>query len=302
VRFAEVSRNGLREIGVNMFYKDKNGQRVGGISGRGVVPSFIAVPGTGTTGAAVPGVQPPEIPAPQFNQGFSLFFSNFPSFPFSALLNLLETNGLAKVLAEPTLVTLSGQEAKFLAGGEIPVPVSSGLGTVSVEWKKFGILLNFTPTVISENTIHLRLATEVSDIDPTLAVTIAGSTVPGLTSRQSETTVRLGDGQSFAIAGLLSDKVRSTIDRVPLLGSIPIIGALFRSSQYQRQETELLVVVTARLTEPVAPHLVPPLPTSFEESDPYDIQFFLLGSDSRQNDRAKPAVAGGPSGEGGFAR
>jgi pilus assembly protein CpaC len=302
VRFAEVSRSGLRDIGVNMFYKGKNGEQIGGITGRGVPPSFISVPGTGPSGTAVPGIQPPEIPAPQFNQGFSLFFSNFRSFPFSVLLNLLETNGLAKILAEPSLVTLSGQEAKFLAGGEIPIPVSSGLGTVSVEWKKFGILLNFTPTVISENTIHLRLSTEVSDIDPTLAVTVAGSTVPGLSSRQSETTVRLGDGQSFAIAGLLSDRVRSSIERVPLLGSIPIIGALFRSSSYQRNETELLVVVTARLAEPVAPHQIPPLPTAFEENDPNDFQFFLLGSDSRQNEGVKSRAAGGPSGEGGFAR
>ncbi len=311
VRFAEVSRTGLRDIGVNLFYKSTSGNQVGGITGRGTNPGLFEngsvtphyIPGTGPFGNAVRGIQPPDVYWPQFTtQGFSLFFSNYSGFPFSAMLNLLESNGLAKVLAEPTLVTLSGQEAKFLAGGEIPIPLASTLGSVQVEWKKFGILLNFTPTVISESTIHLKLAAEVSDIDPTLAVTIGGSTVPGLVSRQSETTVRLGNGQSFAIAGLMSDKVRSQIDKVPLLGSIPILGALFRSSQYQRQESELLIIVTARLAEPLAPHQIPPLPTDFERNDPSDFQLFLLGMDGTRNDLViKPAAAGGPIGPSGFA-
>jgi len=311
VKFAEVSRTGLRDIGLNFFYKAKDGTQIGGITGNGVNPgSFLnttsnpAIPGTGPRGTAVPGVQPPDVHSPQFStQGFSLFFSNFKEFPFSAMLSLLESNALAKVLAEPTLVTLSGQEAKFLAGGEIPIPLASTLGTVTVEWKKFGIILNFTPTVINGDTIHLRMFTEVSDVDPTLAVTVGGSTIPGLTSRQSETTIRLGNGQSFAVAGLLSDKIRSQIQRVPLLGSIPILGALFRSSQYQRQESELLVIVTARLAEPLAPHQVPSLPTSFEMNDPNDFQLFLLGMDGTRTDVAvRPASAGGPSGASGFTR
>ncbi len=310
VKFAEVSRTGLRDIGVNFFYKGKSGNQIGGITGNGVNPgTFLnttqnpAIPGTGGRGVAVPGIQPPDVYSPQFtSQGFSLFFSNFPDFPFSAMLSLLESNQLAKVLAEPTLVTLSGQEAKFLAGGEIPIPLAGSLGQVTVEWKKFGILLNFTPTVISDNTIHLKLSTEVSDIDASLAVTVGGSTIPGLTSRQSETTVRLGNGQSFAIAGLLSDKIRSQIQRVPFLGSIPILGALFRSSQYQRQESELLVIVTARLAEPLAPHQVPPLPTDFERNDPSDFQFFLMGMDGDRTGVAVPASAGGPTGARGFTR
>jgi pilus assembly protein CpaC len=304
VKFAEVSRTGLRDIGVNFFYKSKTGNQIGGVTGNGVNPgTFLntttnpAIPGTGGQGA------PPDVYSPQFStQGFSLFFSNFPDFPFSAMVSLLESNALAKVLAEPTLVTLSGQEAKFLAGGEIPIPLAGSLGQVTVEWKKFGILLNFTPTVISDNTIHLKLATEVSDIDPTLSVSVGGSTIPGLSSRQSETTVRLGNGQSFAIAGLLSDKIRSQIQKVPLLGSIPILGALFRSSQYQRQETELLVIVTARMAEPLAPHQVPPLPTDFEMNDPSDLQLFLLGMDGTPNASVKPASAGGPSGASGYTR
>ena len=132
-----------------------------------------------------------------------MFFSGLPTFPFSAILNVLEQSGLAKIMAEPTLVALSGQEAKFLVGGEFPIPMSSSLGAISVLWKKFGIILNFTPTVIADGALHLKLSAEVSDVDPSRSVTIGGISIPGLTSRQSETTVRLADGQSFAIAGLL---------------------------------------------------------------------------------------------------
>jgi pilus assembly protein CpaC len=314
VRFAEVSRTGLRQLGTNFFYKSKSGDQVGGITGHGVNPgSFLNtatspfVPGTGPRGLAVPGVQPPDVYAPQFTNGFSLFFSNFPSFPFSAMLNLLESNGLAKVLAEPTLVTLSGQQARFLAGGELPIPLGGSFGQIQVEWKKFGILLEFTPTVIAESTIHLNVSAEVSEIDPTIAVTIQGTTIPGLASRQSHTTVRLGDGQSFAIAGLLSDRLRSQIDKVPFLGSIPILGALFRSSEYKREETELLVVVTGRLVKPVAPHELPPMPSERELNHPSDLELFLFG----WHDGGTPAVRragggappeGGPSGARGFVR
>jgi len=182
------------------------------------------------------------------------------------------------MLAEPTLVALSGQEAKFLVGGEFPIPMSTGLGQVAVQWKKFGIILNFTPTVISDGALHLKLQAEVSDVDASRSVTIGGFSIPGLTSRQSETTVRLADGQSFAIAGLLSDRVRSNVNRIPFLGDLPIIGALFRSISYQRDESELLVVVTAHLARPVSPHDAPKLPTDNEQNDPNDIQLFLFGS------------------------
>jgi pilus assembly protein CpaC len=221
------------------------------------------------------------------------------------MLSILESNGLAKVLAEPTLVTLSGQQARFLAGGEIPIPLTGGLGQIHVEWKKFGVILEFTPTVIAQDTIHLDLKAEVSEIDPTLSIVIAGTAIPGLTSRQSSTTVRLGDGQSFAIAGLLSDKTRSQIDKVPVLGSIPILGALFRSTQFQHSESELLVVVTAHLAQPVAPHQLPPMPTDREGNDPGDFALFLMGWDTgvRPDVHASaPAEGGGPAGARGFAR
>jgi pilus assembly protein CpaC len=309
VRFAEVARTGLREMGVNGFFKSRDGKQVGGAFGPRTFPGdFLntqtnpAIPGTGPRGLAASGM-PPDVPNPAFNNAFSLFFSGYSAFPFSAMLNLLESNGLAKVLAEPTLVTLSGQEARFLAGGEFPIPLTSTFGSIAVQWKKFGIILGFTPTVVGENTIHLKLSAEVSDIDPTVSVTIAGTTIPGLSSRQSETTVRLGDGQSFAVAGLLSDKVRSQIDRVPILGSIPILGALFRSTQYKRDESELLVVVTARLAQPVAPEEVRRLPTDYAGDEPNDFALFLLGMDAVGEGGALPATKmGGASGEGGFAR
>jgi pilus assembly protein CpaC len=148
----------------------------------------------------------------------------------------------------------------------------------------------------------------VSDIDPTLAITVGGSTIPGLVSRQSETTVRLGDGQSFAIAGLLSDRTRSNLQEVPFLGRVPILGALFRSTQYRRDETELLVIVTARMATPLAPHQVPPLPTDFEINDPDDFSLFLLGYDGVdsgariQQTSADAVPAGGPVGSRGFMR
>ena len=310
VKFAEVSRSGLRQLGINLFHQDAGGRFLGGLANPGLATDgFAAVPGTG--GAGLPPVQVSP------GSGFSLFFSGLPSFPFSAILNVLEQSGLAKMLAEPTLVAMSGQEAKFLVGGEFPIPMSSSLGAISVLWKKFGIILNFTPTVIADGALHLKLSTEVSDVDPTRSVTIGGISIPGLTSRQSETTVRLADGQSFAIAGLLSDKVQSTIGKIPLLGDIPILGALFRSVSYQRNETELLVVVTAHLAKPVAPHDAPHLPTENELNDPNDIQLFLMGDDGgggRSADSAdamKEAAADGhktamkdrgPTGELGFIR
>jgi pilus assembly protein CpaC len=273
VKFAEVSRNAARSMGFNFFKRDVAGRFVAGqVSPGTAADQLLNVPGTGTSTA-------PNIYPPATGGGFSIFFSGLPSFPFSAMLSLLEANGLSKTLAEPTLVAMSGQEAKFLAGGEFPIPISAGLGAVGIQWKKFGIILNFTPTVVSEGFLHLRLQTEVSDIDAARSVTVGGFNVPGLISRQSETTVRLSDGQSFAIAGLLSDRVRSQINKIPILGDIPVLGALFRSVDYRRDESELIVVITARLTKPVAPHELPRLPTEDELNDPNDFELFLLGGE-----------------------
>jgi pilus assembly protein CpaC len=316
VKFAEVARSALRSMGINIFHRDLAGQYVAGVAQPGTPNGqFLAIPGTGTS--AVPDVFPPAT-----GGGFSLFFSGLSTFPFSAILSILEANGLSKTLAEPTLVAMSGQDAKFLSGGEFPIPVSTGLGAVGVQWKKFGIILNFTPTVVSEGFLHLKLQTEVSDIDASRSVTVGGFSIPGLVSRQSETTVRLADGQSFAIAGLLNDQIRSQINKIPVLGDIPVLGALFRSVSYQRNESELIVVVTARLTKPVAPHEMPPLPTDDELNDPNDFELFLLGGEGTGRppqdenrdgnkdgkghaavyDRGREYAGRGPSSEVGFIR
>ena len=301
VKFAEVSRNGLREMGFNFFHRDAAGRFVGGVANNGTSPGgFLAIPGTGN--ALTPDVYPGSP-----GNAFSIFFSGLPNFPFSAMLSLLESTGLAKMLAEPTLVAMSGQEARFLSGGEFPIPMSTGLGAVSVTWKKFGIMLSFTPTVVSDGMLNLKLSTEVSDVDLTHSVTVNGFNIPGLTSRQSETTVRLSDGQSFAIAGLMSSQMREQIDKLPLLGDLPILGALFRSTTYSRNESELLVVITAHLAKPMAPHEVPRLPTEDEQNDPNDIELFLLGSEDRgapkrESGRPVGAPPRGPAGEMGFIR
>lgn len=174
----------------------------------------------------------------------------------SVKLSALETKGLAKTLAEPNIVALSGQEASFLAGGEFPVPVAqtSGLAgaVITVDYKEFGVGLKFTPTVLSNSKINLKLNSEVSAIDSsTSTATGGGISVPGITTRRAGTTVEVGDGQSFAIAGLLQSDMNNAIKQLPGLGDIPILGALFRSTKYQRNETELVIVVTPKLVKPV---------------------------------------------------
>jgi pilus assembly protein CpaC len=304
VRFAEVSRSGLRQLGFSFFYKDA-GNRVGGLVYPGGVydaSGFLRIPGA-----------PVETPATGNPGAFNVFFSNYPGFPFGALMSALEQEGLVKTIAEPTLVAMSGQEAKFLAGGEFPIPFSGALGQVSVIFKKFGIILSFIPTVLGQGTINLKVSTEVSDVDTSVGIQSAGVVIPGISSRQSETSVQLRDGQTFAIAGLLSDRVRSTIQKLPFLGDIPILGALFRSTSYRRDETELLVLVTTRLVRPLRPHEVPAMPGEHEVNDPDDFELFLLGRFKRLwADRDQPQQRAatrrplpgneGPAGAIGFVR
>jgi Flp pilus assembly secretin CpaC len=229
--------------------------------------------GTDTLGNAngLPIIQTPIAGA------FSAVFSSAAGkgFPFAAALSVLSQRGYARTLSEPTLVALSGQPATFLAGGEFPVPMPAALGTVGVDYKKFGVQLQFVPTVVGSQ-IQLKLASTVSDIDFSLGVSVGGVSVPGVTSRHSETTVRLRDGESFAIAGLLSDRVRSSVDKVPGLGDLPILGTLFRSTSYRREETELLVVVTAHLVSPQGDK--PVMPGEDMLADPSDVELFFLGS------------------------
>lgn len=185
-------------------------------------------------------------------------------------------NNLAKVLAKPTLMARSGQAASFLVGGEVPIPVAQEFGSISVAFKSFGIAVEFTPTVLGPDRIHLEIAPEVSEPDFTLATRVGGFATPGFVTRRASTSVELGDGQSFAIAGLLLDETSEFIEKFPMLGDIPILGALFRSTDYRRKETEMVMIVTPRLVKPL-PDGPPTLPTD-HFVDPNAFEFFLLGA------------------------
>ena len=170
----------------------------------------------------------------------------------TANLNLLQSDGYAKVLAEPSLIAQSGQDASFLAGGEIPIPVPSGNGTIGIEYKKFGVGLSFTPTILSNKTIALRVSPEVSDLDFSRGTSIQGVLVPAILTRRASTTVELGENQSFVIGGLISRNIIANANRVPWLSEIPILGAFFKGNTYSREDKELLIIVTPRFVKPRA--------------------------------------------------
>lgn len=199
----------------------------------------------------------------------------------TGVLDAMETRGLAKTLAEPTLIALSGEKASFLAGGEFPIPVSQSSGgggvanNITIQFKAFGVSLAFTPTVLGDKVISMIIEPEVSSIDPTASVSVNGLVVPGLQTRRASTTVELRDGESFAIAGLIRRDFQTTVKQLPLLGSIPILGALFRSSSFKKGETELLIVVTPRLVQPLRPDQVR-LPTD-RIADPKPIDVLIDG-------------------------
>lgn len=222
-----------------------------------------------------------------------------------AVIDALKERGLIKVLAEPTLITMTGKQANFLAGGEYPIPVSQENNTITIDYKTFGVGLNFTPTVLGNGRISMEVAPEVSELDFSNSVYLTNYVVPGLTSRRVKTTVELADGQSFAIAGLLRDDVREAIKKVPLLGDIPILGVLFRSSEFQKRETELVIIVT--------PHLVKPLdlakqtlPTD-QYVEPNDLEFYVLGLEegigggrTKKGASSQPSVSTGGGLDGDF--
>ena len=235
VRIAEVSRSLTRGIGANLSTIDPTG---GGFSfglARGrdlgdIETGFTAPEGMTSIGGLVRDV-------------FGL--------DVAGVLDLNENKGLVTTLAEPTLVALSGETASFLAGGEFPIPTASGLNGTSVEFKEYGVSLAFTPTVLEGGRISMRVRPEVSELSSAGAVKINGFEIPSLTTRRTETTVELGSGQSFMIGGLLSNGGNNSVEKTPGLGSLPIIGALFRSNSFRRNETELVIVVTPYLVRPV---------------------------------------------------
>jgi pilus assembly protein CpaC len=206
------------------------------------------------------------------------------------VFDALEQKHLIKTLAEPNLVAMSGDTASFLAGGEFPIPVAQsnnggGLPTITVEFKQFGIALGFTPTILSDGMINIAVTPEVSSIDPTSSITLGTIQIPGIKVRRAKTTVELRDGESFTIAGLLGDNYESQIRQLPFVGDVPVLGALFRSNGYKRDETELVILVT--------PHLVTarrgPVATPDQAfAPPSDLELFLFGSQQASNDTIRP--------------
>jgi len=262
VRFAEISRSATHALGINGAYAD--GAFLGANNVAGLNPLTAFTPGSvGNT----PTPAGANLREQSINPSVTLFGAGqIGSFYLQAFIEALRQNNLLRILAEPNLTAISGQEASFLAGGEFPIPVAqggagSGGGTaITIEFREFGVKLTFVPIVLGDGRIRLKVAPEVSDLDFTTAVRFGGFVVPGLSQRKVTTTVELGDGQTFAIAGLLNNNVTATKDVVPVLGDLPIVGPLFRSVRYQRKETELIVIVTPRLVAPLNPSQVPLLP------------------------------------------
>lgn len=302
VKIAEVSRNFSKNIGVNVTSLDQTGGFkfgvVQGRSGFGPQHTVPLLPPAGTGGTAplfTGGTQatPGTSFVTQQPNGSTLGLAGkLLGLDLLAALDLGETNGQVSTLANPNLSALSGETGSFLAGGEIPIPVSQGLGAVSVEYKQYGISLTYTPTVLADGRISLRVRPEVSQLSSAGAVTIDGTTIPALTTRRAETTVELGSGQSMMIGGLLNNTHNNIIDKTPGAGDIPILGALFRSNAFQRNETELMIVITPYLVNPVDANSIV-LPTDAYQAPTDAGRVFMgeLGGGKNGGDRPKPTMA-----------
>lgn len=248
VRFAEMNRSVTKALG-GAFRAQ----------GSGSDGSFVALGGSGLSNSA---------------GGVGVSFG-IGDIAFQIALEALETKGMVRTLAEPNLTALSGQEAKFLAGGEYPVPVSQDDDTITVEYKPFGVELNFTPVVVDQDIINLTIDAAVSSIDPSNGIDISGFQIDAFKRRETSTTVEMRDGESFAIAGLLQDDFRDLNTQVPWVGDVPILGALFRSADYQRSQSELVIIVTPHLVTPVAGEALS-LPTD-RIRIPTERELFLFG-------------------------
>jgi pilus assembly protein CpaC len=324
VRFLEVSRDAGRELGVNWAAINGSGTRgvtlgqgglttqpplLGGAAQSGTTTSSIGNTTTQSTSTTCP---PAGICAPAGSGIFQALgtFAGATGSPFGVILaeivnkgvqidslvTALETKGLLQRLAEPNLVALSGDTASFLAGGSIPVPsVQSSSGTtpvITTIYQPYGVQLTFRPTVLNSGIINLSINPTVSELDYTNAITIAGTTVPGLTQRSATTTVELRDGQSFAIAGMLQANNARNISQLPWLGSVPVLGALFRDSAYQKNETDLVIIVTPSFAQPAAPgaRLATPFDTTVPSND---IDFFLMGQTEQRKKYTDYVATGG---------
>jgi pilus assembly protein CpaC len=286
VRFAEVSRDLVKEIGVNLLTRDQTGGFLFGVAqGRNFgsitnfdTTAFPRLDASSLFGLPAGSLSLPFNPATgQFinpNSGTAFNFNNLGQgagktavalagklfgIDVASAIDLAETEGLVTTLANPNLTALSGETANFLAGGEIPIPLAQGFGQIGVEFKQYGVSLAFTPTVLADGRISMRVRPEVSELTSQGAIILNGFQIPALTTRRAETTVELGSGQSFMIGGLLQNKHFNQVDKAPGLGDVPILGSLFRSSRFRRSETELVIIITPYLVKPSSAPL--PLPT-----------------------------------------
>jgi pilus assembly protein CpaC len=284
VRVAEVSRQVTKSLGINAFYAGSEefffGQRVGSSMGGALVPSINIGP-SGSQNVANPLV----FVTPDGGIGASplvTLFAGFPKANLEFFFQALAENQYLRVLANPTLITMSGEEAHFLAGGEFPIPVVQGGGAginttaITVTYKEFGVMLSFRPVVLGDGGIRLRAMQEVSELTDVGALVIQGFSIPALNTRRAEATMELKSGQSFAMAGLLLNFDSAVHSRIPGLGDIPIIGPLFRSVRYRNNETELVIFVTASLVEPMSVATAPPLPGA-SYMPPNDWELYLAG-------------------------
>ncbi|MCZ0812678.1 MAG: type II and III secretion system protein family protein [Pseudomonadota bacterium] len=274
VRFAEMQRSVSKQLSTSLAVDAL------GATGRGAALAGSDLSSFGTT---APGVNAGN------NAGAAFFGFDVGSVEIGILMQALEQKGVVRTLAEPNLTALSGQEAKFLAGGEYPIPVAQDNDTTSIEFKPFGVELNFIPRVVDDGVINLELGAAVSSIDPTNGINTGAFTVDAFRRRDTSTTVSLRDGESFAIAGLLQDDFRDTNGQVPWLGDIPVLGALFRSADYQRAQTELVIIVSAHLVTPTRGEALA-LPTDRVRL-PSEADLFLNGRVLKDNQ------AGGTVGE-----
>lgn len=272
VKVAEMQRGLMKRLGVNFKRAQKNHRdfSIGLINKLSTIDAYDPFPvqqSSQTTTLQFPDVR---TLASNLVLGFGIGQDLWTLF-----LDLLKEHSLSKTLAEPTLIAESGQAAEFLVGGEYPVPIPQQLGQVTIKYKEFGVGLKFTPTVLSEGRISVIVNPEVSELDFANGVQLNGFIVPALTTRRVKTVVELGDGQSFAIAGLLQDNIKETVSKYPFLGDIPVLGALFRSTSFQKNETELIVIVTPHLVKPLD-MVQQTLPTD-HYLEPNDFELMLMG-------------------------
>ena len=242
VKVVEINKSRMQQAGLNIFSTGANSH---GFSFGVLSPTTATNPSFGV-GGAVQGIG-----SSPFSQAFGLLL-NFGKANIAANLGVLEGNGIARVLAEPSLLAISGQSANFLAGGEVPIPVAQGNGAINIEYKTYGVGLTVSPTILDNQRIVLKVAPESSELDYANAVTLQSVSVPAITTRKADTTVELGDGESFVIGGLVSQSTTSNVNRVPVLSQIPVLGTMFKRQEFTRKERELVIVVTPRLVKPFA--------------------------------------------------